>query len=162
MAEPCIVERKDGSLLMLARTGEGALYRSLSSDGGLTWSDPERTTLVSALSPLTLRRMPDGRLFVLYDHARPIGNMIFPRRPFVFSLSDDDGETWGPPWIIDDEPDRSFVYGSITFLKEGILSLYGSQLETEAHKRGEFGGNPPDAWKYNGGKRVLIKYPNGS
>ena len=159
MQEPCVVERKDGSLLMLAHTRQGSLYRSLSTDGGLTWGASRPTTLVSAASPLNLRRMPDGRLLVFYNHAKPIGNKYFPRRPLVIALSDDDGETWGHPWVVDDQTDRSFVYPSITFLKEGILSLYHRQLETEAHKRGEWGVNPQDVWKYGGGTRVLFKYP---
>ena len=158
MQEPCVVERKDGSLLMLARTGKGSHYKSISTDGGLTWSEPKSTTLISAASPSTLRRMPDGRLFVLYLHARPIGNGYFPRNPFVYAVSDDDGETWSPPWIVDDETDRNFSNASILFLKEGILSLYHAELETEAFKRGEWGVPPPDYWKYGGGKRVLIRY----
>ena len=159
MAEPCVVERKDGSLLMLARTGKGSHHRSLSTDGGLTWSEPEPTTLISACSPSTLGRMPDGRLFVLYLNAKPVGNRYFPRNPMVYSVSDDDGETWSQPWIVDDETDRNYSNASILFLKEGILSIYHSELETEAFKRGQWGPNPPDLWKYGGGKRVLIKYP---
>ena len=103
--------------------------------------------------------MPDGRLFVLYNRAHPIGNGFFPRNPFVFSISDDDGKTWSDPWIIDDETDRNFYCPPILFLKEGILSVYMSQYEPEAHKRGQWGPNIADAWKYNRGKRVLIKYP---
>ena len=159
MQEPCVVERKDGSLLMLARTGKGSLYKSLSHDGGQTWSDPEPTSLISACSPSTLRKMPDGRLFVFYLRARPVGNGYFRRTPFVFAISDDEGETWSWPWIVDQQPDRMFSNASVLFLKEGILSLYHRELETEAFKVGQWGVPPADFWKYGGGTRVLIRYP---
>ena len=160
--EPSIVECKDGSLLMLARTGRGSLHKSLSTDGGLSWSKPEPTTLISASSPSTLWKMPDGRLFVFYNHAKPVGNGYFPRNPFVFSISDDDGQTWSDPWIVDDETDRNFFNAPALFLKEGILTVYLSQLELQAYKEGRWAYPEeiiPDAWKYNRGKRVLIEYP---
>ena len=37
MCEPVLVERKDGSLVMFARTGMGYLYRCESTDGGESW-----------------------------------------------------------------------------------------------------------------------------
>ena len=38
MAEPCVIELKDGRLLMIARGGLGVLLASHSEDGGRTWS----------------------------------------------------------------------------------------------------------------------------
>jgi len=72
MAEPCVAEIGDNKLLMLARTGSGCLYRSLSNDSGDTWSVTEPTTLIAACSPLTLNTLPDGRLIVFYNHAKPL------------------------------------------------------------------------------------------
>ena len=69
MAEPCVIELKDGRLLMMARGGLGVLLASHSRDGGRTWSRGTPTTLTSPLSSFTLRRLPDGRLIVFYNHA---------------------------------------------------------------------------------------------
>ena len=159
MQEPCIAERKDGSLFMLARTGKGSLYKSLSTDGGDTWSDPQPTTLISACSPSTMSKMPDGRFFVFYLNSPPVGNGYFRRTPMVYAISNDEGETWSEPWIVDAEPKRMFSNASILFLEEGILSLYHRELETEDFKVGQWGRPPSDFWAYGGGTRVLIKYP---
>jgi hypothetical protein len=156
MAEPTIAELDDGRLLMLARTGKGAHHRSYSSDGGRTWSPPEATTLTAACSPLTMKRMPDGRLFVVYDHADPLSNeAFFPRTPLVWALSDDDGVTWSDPHLVDAEAGQQHIYPSITFLEEGILVVYSSRYADPA---GGFGG-PPDSWKIGGGKSCIIAYP---
>lgn len=38
MQEPCAVELTDGRVRLLARTGAGFIYTSLSADGSETWS----------------------------------------------------------------------------------------------------------------------------
>jgi predicted neuraminidase len=156
MAEPVIAELDDGRLFMLARTGKGSHHRSCSRDGGRTWSAPQPTTLTAACSPLTMKRMPDGRLLVVYDHAVPMRpEAFFPRRPLVYAVSSDGGETWGSPLCIDDEQGQQHIYPSVTFLEHGILIVYSSVY---ASADGTFGG-PPDAWKIGGGKSCIVKYP---
>ena len=129
MAEPCVVELADGRLMILARTGIGVICKAYSSDGGDTWSAAEPTTLIAPLSSLTLRRIPDGRLFVLYNHARPsYAGSLQPRTPLTYATSADEGETWSPPIIVDDQGmadnSRAVIYPSICCLDEGILILY--------------------------------------
>lgn len=70
LQEPLVLELLDGRVLMLCRTSDGAQYRALSSDGGVTWSDPVKTNLLSPTSPATVERIP-GRgdlLLVWNDH----------------------------------------------------------------------------------------------
>lgn len=170
MAEPCVIELKDGRLLMMARGGLGVLLTSHSGDGGLTWSRGSPTKLTSPLSSFTLRRLPDGRLIVFYNHAapsRPGG--AFPRCPLAYAVSADEGKTWSAAFVIDDEglkpasgdlPDMAHVYPGITFLKEGMLVLYSSHMT-----RNRFGYRAGDVpWKpeqlaRTGGKVALLAYP---
>ncbi len=56
--EPNIVERADGSIMMFGRTTTGQLCKSISEDGGDTWSLPEPTGLAASYSPCRLRRIP--------------------------------------------------------------------------------------------------------
>lgn len=56
--EPTIAELADGRLLCHGRTMMGQIYRSFSSDGGITWSEPEPTGLASSYSPGMLREIP--------------------------------------------------------------------------------------------------------
>lgn len=170
MQEPCIAELGDGTLLMLARTGSGWLFQVRSSDGGDTWSVPQPTALMSPCAPLTVKRMPDGRLVVLYNHCPPFRLHAFlPRNPLVYAISDDDGRTWSPPAIVDDEdnvwvdpgvePDRhgqQHIYPSVCFTGEGILVVYSSHA-AKAH----CGFGPPfeGAWQVGGGKCCILAYP---
>jgi sialidase-1 len=148
MAEPNVVELADGRLYMLARTDAGVHYRSYSTDGGRTWLTPQPTTLKAACSPLTMKKMPDGRLIVVYDDAEKLDGpgSLFPRSRLVFSISADQGTTWSASRIID-EGLYEYAYPSITFLDEGILVVYSSY------------GSGSKSWKVGGGASCILRYP---
>ena len=167
MPEPCVVERRDGSVLMVARSGTGFLLESESRDGGATWSAPRNTTLVSPCSSLTLHRLPDGRLIVFYNHAAPSKpGWFFPRAPLVYGVSADDGATWGAPVIVDDEglkpgengaattADRDLIYPAVCFLDEGMLVVWSSHFSS-----GDFRKKTAAERLLGGGKRAILKYP---
>ncbi len=161
MAEPSIAYIGDSSLIMLARTGTGYLYRSYSDDGGYNWSTPEPTTLVAACSPLTLKRLPDGRLIVFYDHAQPLKKgAFFPRTPLVYAISSDKGKSWTEPVVVDDDGiennGRQNIYPSVCFVKEGILVVWATIV---ADPGGNFGNGGQNGWKIGGAKRAILAYP---
>ena len=158
MAEPCVAEVGE-RILMLGRTGRGFLYSSWSGDGGETWSNPQPTTLESACSSLTLKTLPDGRLIVFYNHAKPIQpGAFFPRTPLCYAVSDDGGKTWGEPFIVDDEgmtaKDRQNIYPSVCFTKDGMVVMWSTH---QADPKGSFAGayNP----NIGGGKRAILATP---
>jgi len=163
LAEPCAVELADGRLFLMARTGAGSHHGAYSTDGGETWTAPQPTALTAACSPLTLHRLPDGRLIVFYNHATPVADgAFFPRNPLVYALSNDAGITWSPPVVIDDEglpgadgETRQHIYPGVCFLPGGILLVYSTQ---RANTDGSF-TQPPGAWRIGGGKRCLLHYP---
>eukprot|EP00958_Prasinococcus_capsulatus_P025133 scaffold4120_cov400-Prasinococcus_capsulatus_cf.AAC.27 len=71
LIENTLVQRSDGSLLMLFRTQMGTAYHAVSRDGGKSWSAPSPTpTLSNPDSKLHLSRLnPKGPLVVAYnDH----------------------------------------------------------------------------------------------
>lgn len=160
IAEPAVAEVARGGLLMLARTGSGSLFASESSDGGDSWSQPQPTSLVSACSSLTLKTLPDGRLIVFYNHVEPLARgAFFPRTPLCYAVSSDQGRTWAPPVVIDDEgaeaKDRQNIYPSAAFTPEGMVLVWSSH---QADPRGSFAGqyNP----NIGGGKRAIVAYPD--
>ena len=156
MAEPAVAELTDGSLIMLARTGSGSHHASFSHDGGMNWSAPQATELQAACSPLTLKRMTNGHLFLAYNAAKPLfKGSFFPRRPLAYSISRDDGKTWSQPGVIDDVVGQQLIYPSVTFLSEGILLVYSAHYDPG---NGKF-SDTPEAYKVGGGKRCLISYP---
>ena len=160
MAEPCVAELPDGRILMLARSGTGYLVDSLSRDGGVTWTPPRNTALLSPCTSLTLKTLPDGRLIVFYNHVQEDGpGSLFPRCPLVYAVSAD-GLKWSAPVIVDDEgwdpavPTRENIYPSICFLDEGMLVVWSSHFSTSGQKRRTLEQN-----LIGGGKRGILKYP---
>ena len=151
MAEPCVAELPNGHILMLARSGTGYLVDSWSEDGGVTWSAPKNTALLSPCTSLTLKTLPDGRLIVFYNHVKEDGpGSLFPRCPL----------TWSAPVIVDDEgwdpvrPTRENIYPSICFLDEGMLVVWSTHFSTSGMTR-----RTPEENTVGGGKRAIVKYP---
>ena len=81
-AEPALTQLADGRLLLLFRTTGTPLMKALSSDLGLTWTDPELTPMWSVWPQIRL--LPNGVLVV--SSGRPsIG---------VWWCGDGVGDTW--------------------------------------------------------------------
>ncbi len=159
-AEPCVAELPDGGVLLLGRSGTGFLVESRSTDDGATWSPPENTALPSPCTSLTLKTLPDGRLIVFYNHAKPDApGSLFPRCPLVYAVSAD-GRRWGAPVIVDDEgwspavPTRENIYPSVCFLDEGMLVVWSTHFSTSGQKRRSLEQN-----LIGGGKRAILRYP---
>lgn len=117
--EPGVVELKDGSLMMWIRTDKGKIYRADSRDKGETWSNPEPMTLDSPLSPQSIKRIPStGDLLLIWN------NSPDKRYPLTAAISKDEGKTWQHFRNLDEDPEHTFAYTSIEFLKDRALFTY--------------------------------------
>ncbi len=126
LQEPGVVELKDGRLMMFIRTDAGSQYICHSADGGETWSKPGPSDLASPLSPASIERVPwAGKPFCVWnDHS---GEHPFPkdrRTPLCWAASWDEGRTWAPSHIIEDNPDGWYCYTAIAFVDNRILLAY--------------------------------------
>ncbi len=107
--EHMIVERKDATLMMLVRTAAGhGIGRSLSTDGGRTWSDVAGY-LPDATSRFFFRRLSSGSL-LLVKHG-PLDQRIG-RSHLTAYVSDDGGETWKGGLLIDERNNVSYPDGT--------------------------------------------------
>lgn len=104
-----IVERKDGTLWMLARTAKG-IMQTTSSDGGLTWSEPsEPPGIRQPNARFHVRRLASGRI-LLIKH----GDAIDSHQGRVMLsawLSDDDGKSWQGGLVLDERKGISYPDG---------------------------------------------------
>ncbi len=116
--EPKLIELNNGSIFMLIRTTKGTFYKSISNDGGLTWSKPESTGIQNNNSFGELARLADGRLILIWnrdDKYPPFDYQPDPkdwivqdqsyswirrRNKLSVAFSSDDGQTWTPPIVI--------------------------------------------------------------
>jgi len=113
--EPMIVEKKDGQLWMMARTGKG-IMESFSSDQGATWSEPVTTApkIKHPNSRFFFRRLASGRI-LLIKNGKELDQYTgsnFPwRNSFSAWLSEDDGKTWKGGLVIDDRENVTYPDG---------------------------------------------------
>ncbi len=106
--EHMVVERKDGTLWMLARTAKG-IMQSTSSDQGKTWSKPSFPTIKHPVTRFHIRRLASGRI-LLVKHGKTIDSHEG-RSQLTAWLSDDEGKTWQGGLMLDERKGISYPDG---------------------------------------------------
>lgn len=107
--EHMVVERRDGSLWMLARTQRG-IMQSTSTDGGRTWGEPtEPPGIRQPNARFHIHRLASGRLLLVKHGDRIDGHEG--RVQLSAWLSDDDGRTWQGGLVLDDRKGVSYPDG---------------------------------------------------
>jgi predicted neuraminidase len=102
-----IVERRDGSLWLLARTTYG-IGESVSQDRGRTWSEGRPSAIAHVpAARFFIRRLASGNL-LLVKHNPPDGKT---RSHLTAYLSDDDGATWHGGLMLDERRGVSYPDG---------------------------------------------------
>ena len=105
--EHMIVERKDGSLLMLIRNVNG-MMRSVSTDGGRTWTPGEMYMEGEnvANKRFFVRRLQSGALLMVRNNGPDAK-----RSHLTAFVSEDDGETWQGGLLIEERVGVSYPDG---------------------------------------------------
>jgi predicted neuraminidase len=106
--EHMIVERRDGSLWMLARTRTG-ISESTSSDQGRTWTSPVESPIKNPNARFFIRRLASGSLLLVKNG--PVDVRLPRRSSLTAFLSKDDGKTWGRGLLLDDRAAVSYPDG---------------------------------------------------
>ncbi len=132
--EPTIAELKSGRIMMVLRTRDGELWRSLSTDKGETWSNPEKTGLTGTSSASHLLCTRDGTLVLTHNPSRAVV-----RFPLTMRVSRDEGATWSEPTILADRPTQtggwSITYPTVTELSDGTLLAVWTQIKSTAEEK---------------------------
>jgi sialidase-1 len=108
--EHTIVQRRDGTLWMLARTLD-SIWESVSHDDGRSWSTPERSAIEHISARFHLRRLQSGRI-LLVKHGTRVGERTEVRSHLTAFLSDDDGATWCGGLLLDERAVISYPDGT--------------------------------------------------
>jgi predicted neuraminidase len=115
--EHMFIERKDGSLWLLARTRYG-IGESVSTDRGVTWPDLKHSAIAHPSARFFIRRLDSGNL-LLVKHG-PIAQRTG-RSHLTAFLSTDDGKTWGGGLLLDARSGVSYPDGQQT--SDGIIRI---------------------------------------
>lgn len=144
--EHMVVEKKDGTLWMLARTGMG-IYESFSKDGGLNWTEAVPSKKIIHIGArFFIRRLDSGNL-LLVKHGRDIDKKSSGRNDLTAFISKDDGKTWGGGLLLDDRyssyPDGDqaadgTIYITYDHSREGAAEIMVAKFREEDVLAGKF------------------------
>jgi len=108
--EHMTVERKDGTLWLLARTGKG-IMQSTSSDRGKTWAEPtDPQGIRQPVARFHIRKLASGRI-LLVKHGDTADTTEGKRNKLKAFLSEDDGLTWKGGLMLDERNGVSYPDG---------------------------------------------------
>lgn len=116
--QPALVQISGGRLLAFLRSDTPRIWKTVSNDGGRTWVNPSATDLRHNDSGLDVVRLQSGRLILVFNDVddREV------RTPLSMAVSEDEGETWSRPIVLDDA-DGDFSYPAIIQSGEGVIHL---------------------------------------
>jgi sialidase-1 len=140
-AEPTVAQLNDGRIMMVIRTTLGYVYKSYSSDNGITWSTAVAMPLESPGTAHAIHISPEGYILIVYDNSPGIGpGYSFPRNNLSFAVSYDYGESWVDRTSIIDVTDGHTLVmePAVTMLQDGTIlaAFYRGSLDALATDTG--------------------------
>ena len=96
-SQPAVIQRNDGSLLALMRHLLW-ITQINSPDNGKTWTAVEPTRLRNPDSGITMTRLSNGHLVLVYNDS------LTSRTPLSITRSMDEGKTWEKPLSLESNP----------------------------------------------------------
>ena len=125
--QPTLWEDEDG-VHALMRSGEGAIYRSDSTDGE-SWCEAYPISLPNNNSGIDLTRMEDGTLLLVYN---PVNQNFGMRTPISVAASKDGGQSWEKLCDLEAEPGE-FSYPAVVHVGERVYITYTHKRENIAY-----------------------------
>ncbi len=141
LQEPGVLETEPGRLWAWARTDLGRQYELFSTDSGETWSAAEPSRFTSPNSPLSVKRLPNGKLLAVWNPApgyetRPMRAPGGDRTPLVVATAKTATGPWTAARVIDgpDEPTAGYCYTAIHFTPDAVLLAYCAGGEADKNR----------------------------
>lgn len=129
--EPGVIELSDGRLWCYIRNNSGRIFECFSSDGGATWTEPQPSWFTSPRSPMSVKRLVDGRLLAVWNPIpmyNGLSNMVKGafmdgRTPFVLSILDENGPKFTEVKTVENDPESGYCYTAIHETADGAVLL---------------------------------------
>lgn len=117
--QPTVVPGSGGRAIMVLRDHgpRRRLHSAHSMDNGWTWTTPVGGTLPNPDAATDALRLRDGRLLLVYNHATS------GRENLRLAVSADEGRSWIPGPMIEDETGREFSYPCLSEDGHGRIHL---------------------------------------
>jgi predicted neuraminidase len=119
LIQPTLIPLGDDRVLMLLRDGsmKHRMHTAYSADNGWTWATAQATPIPNSDSAIDGLRLRDGRILVVYNHADER------RENLRLALSSDEGRTWQPGLILEQEAQGEFSYPCLLEDRDGRIHL---------------------------------------
>jgi predicted neuraminidase len=102
--QPSIVRYPSGRMQLLCRSRAGCVAEAWSADGGEGWTSLTAGPLPNPCSGTDAVSLRDGRVLLVYNHARlGAGGLWGPRSPLNVALTED-GHLWQAAGVLEDAP----------------------------------------------------------
>ena len=113
--QPTFIERADGTMLAYLRTRPN-IKASESHDHGKTWSEPLPTQWKNPDSGISMRRLANGHVFLVFN------NQDNSRSPLHIARSVDEARNWDKPLELESNPGE-YSYPSILQSSDGKIHI---------------------------------------
>ena len=123
--QPSVLTFRDKRLELVARTRQGVLATSWSSDSGKTWSPLAAINLPNPNSGTDATTLADGRQLIVYNDSAHGSEYpgYGPRWPLDVGLSDD-GVRWRHALTLESEPLRDgYAYPAVIQTRDGLVHI---------------------------------------
>jgi predicted neuraminidase len=121
--QPSILFHNDGRLQMLCRSKNGNILEAYSKDNGLTWSKLERTTLPNPSSGTDAVTLKNGQQLLVYNHTNFESRKTEEDREILNVALSDDGKSWTPLFVLDNEKKQEFSYPAVMQSSDGKIHI---------------------------------------
>lgn len=120
--QPALVRMED-SILAVGRTRQGRLFRTVSHDEGWSWSPMTLCDFLCSNSGVDAVRLRDGRLLLVYDHARNDPARWSVGRDTITVAVSEDGISWEAGCVLEIEKGAEFSYPSVMQSADGAVHV---------------------------------------
>lgn len=121
--QPSILQDKDGSLQLLARSQQNKVMTAFSKDNGETWSRWEETTLANPNSGTDAIRLKNNRFLLVYNPEISGKNWWEGRTKLNLAMSDD-GKKWKDILVLENGKDGDeFSYPTVIQTRDGKIHI---------------------------------------
>lgn len=121
--QPVVAPLPGGRLLMLSRSSQGSVYRSISVDGGRSWTASQPTALPNPNAGIDLLALPGGDLLLAFNPD------AHGRERIAVARSSDAGRSWSAPHVLE-QVDGELSYPFLLRTAAGQVHLVYTQQRT--------------------------------
>lgn len=120
--QPSLLPQPDGAIVALARTRQGRLSWTRSTDAGRHWSPLKLLDVDNPNSGIDAVALKDGRYLLAYNPTRPGAQWWNGRGTLAIALSND-GMRWTRVLMLEDTPGQEYSYPAVIQSADGLVHV---------------------------------------